>query len=251
MIRHATSFVRTTGIYRGDAFLTGLQRHGFQIESKWRAAPRPGDVLLLWNRTRSYEHAAQLYEAAGAHVLIAENAYLPDRSGQKLYTLVRGHHAGAGEWPIGDRPRLEFDLKPWRSAGDHVLILMQRGIGEAGIAMPSGWLDGIRQRLSAVTDRPVRLRRHPGANKTDPWPDLAGAHCAVTWASGSGVKAIAHGIPVFHEFQRWIGAPAARFGVDDIERCTTVDRTPMLTQLSWCQWTLAEIESGEAFAGLI
>lgn len=73
----------------------------------------------------------------------------------------------------------------------------------------------------------------------------------VTWASGAAIKAIIEGIPVFYEFNDWIGAPAARYGIDDTENPFLGDRNPMLHRLSWAQWTAEEIASGEPFKCLL
>jgi hypothetical protein len=247
----ACVLLRNTPSYRPASFAAGLARHGYLIDAKPQRQPRPHDLLLLWNRSRGMEGYARRYEQAGAKVLIAENGYLPDPKGGKLYALARQHHNGRGQWFVGPEPRMTFPLRDWRASGGHVLILPQRGIGPAGIAMPSLWGDRMRARLRAVTDREIRLRRHPGAARSDPWPDLRGAHCAVTWGSGAGIKSIGLGIPVFHELAGWIGEGAARFGIRNIEDCFTGDRGPMFHRLSWAMWRLDEIESGEAFEYLI
>jgi hypothetical protein len=70
----------------------------------------------------------------------------------------------------------------------------------------------------------------------------------VTWGSGAGIKSIVAGIPVFHEMPNWIGAPAAKLGLDDIEQPFLGDRQPMLNRLAWAQWDLDEIASGEAIS---
>lgn len=248
----ACCLLRPTPSYRPEVFRAGLVRLGFDVETHYRRDPRPGDLLVLWNRGRSYEAVAQIYEAAGARVIVAENGYLgTDEDGGKMFALALGQHNGAGRWHVGAEPRRTFELRPWRAAGDHVLILPQRGIGCRGVAMPSGWLDSVKRRLGEVTRRPIRIRKHPGAAKSDPWPDLAGAHCAVTWGSGAAIKAIAAGIPVIHELASWIGAPAARLGIDHLEDCYLGDRSRMFHRLSWAQWSAREIDSGEALAYLL
>lgn len=236
--------------YQKDAWVVGLQRHGFTIEKQHPRHPEPGDLCLLWNRTRGLDCIARMYEAAGATVLIAENGYLSP-NGAKMYALAKRHHNGKGEWYVGDEPRHTFQLNDWRSAGDHIVLLPQRGIGIPGIAMPHQWVRQVMERLRKVTDRPIRVRPHPGMAKSDPWPDLQGAHCAVTWGSGAGIKAIAHGIPVFHELNGWIGSGAAVFGTCKIEDCFTGDRGPMFHRLSWAQWSLEEVRTGKAFEHLI
>lgn len=248
----AAIFLRHSDSYRRDCFEAGLRRLGYHVEPKHRYPCDPADLLVLWNRGRGFESIAQNYERSGARVIVAENGYLgTDELGGKLFALALGQHNGAGSWPVGPEPRRRFDLKPWRSAGDHILLLPQRGIGCRGVAMPGQWLESVQRRLAGKTRRPIRIRRHPGAAKSDPWPDLAGAHCAITWGSGAAIKALAHGIPVFHELASWIGAPAARLGIENLEDCYLGDRGPMFHRLSWAQWSISEIENGEAFAALL
>jgi hypothetical protein len=251
----AAMLLRSGDSYRADVFSDGLRRHGFVVEAKWQRYPDPTDILVLWNRARSYEPVAEMYQRAGARILIVENGYTPPREGGKHYALAWTQHNGAGEWFVGDEPRHEIPERPWRSRGDHVLILPQRGIGALGVAMPSAWPKGALDRVRAITDRPVVFRRHPGHRKRgepDTLPDdLANAHCAVTWGSGAAIKALQAGVPVFHEFEKWIGAPAARRLDRDLEDCHTPDRRLAWTRISWAQWKLDEIATGEAFDGLL
>ncbi|TIX28904.1 hypothetical protein [Mesorhizobium sp.] len=186
---------------------------------------------------------------------MAENGYIgKDRDGHLLYALALGHHLGAGAWVegAGDRwDRLNIDLLPWRTDGREIVILPQRGIGEPGIAMPSTWVVDVVKRLERVTDRPIRIRPHPGKAKTDPGPDLQSAWAVVTWASGAGIKSIVAGIPVFHDMPSWIGGPAAKCCVGDIENPFLGDRLPMLRSLAWSQWATHEIEEGTPFKWLL
>lgn len=248
----ACVMMRPSDYYRVEVFREGLVRHGFKVEPGYVRNPRPHDLLLLWNRNRGCESTAQEFERAGATVLIAENGYVGQPAGGgKFYALARNQHNGAGRWFVGDEQRFPIDDKPWRARGDHVLVLPQRGIGAKGVAMPSAWLKGVLERLKRATDRPVIIRPHPGASKEDPGAQLAGAHCAVTWGSGAGIKAIAAGIPVFHEFPRWIGGSAAALLAGQVESCNTPSRDELWRQISWAQWTLVEIGTGEAFDRLI
>jgi hypothetical protein len=73
----------------------------------------------------------------------------------------------------------------------------------------------------------------------------------VTWGSGAAIKAIAAGIPVFHELKCWIGAEAAQFGIEDLEHPFLGDRHLMFHRLSWAMWTSEELESGEPFRWLL
>ena len=239
--------------YGKDHFTKGLERCGYQLVAP-QQNPAPGDVLLLWNRTPQFQAVAQRYERAGAFVIVAENGYVGRAPGGKLYALALGAHNGAGRWRCGGPERWQtqaIDLQPWRQAGDHVLVLPQRGIGSPPAAMPYQWPTTTLNALQRATARPVRLRRHPGAAKTEPYEDLRGAWVAITWGSGAAVKALVAGYPVFHDMPGWIAAPAARQGITDIEHPHYGDREAMLARLAWAQWSAAEIESGEAFSWLL
>lgn len=241
--------------YQRGAFEEGLRSVGFEIEGCPSPSPRPGDLLILWNRYLRDEREARIYEKAGASVLIAENAYLgPDVKPQICFAIARNHHNGAGTWHIGKEPRtIDWPIEPWRHDGKHVLVIPQRGMGEDGVKMPAGWTDRAVFELNRMTHRPIRVRAHPGIR---PHPsmddDLKDCWAAVTWGSGGGLKAICAGIPVFHQFPKWIGAPAAaRFILADIESPFLGDRSDMLHRLSWAQWNVDEISKGEPFRWLL
>lgn len=250
MTKTANILLHHSPYYRLHVFSQGLKAHGFRIIQDRNASPRgQSDVLLLWNRNRPHEQIAQRYEAAGATVLISENGYLG-----KTRALAKNHHSGAGTWHVGHADRwgtLGIDVKPWREDGEHILVLPQRSIGEMGVAMPRNWEQTIMPRLKAMTNRRIVLRKHPGKNpKVQIEDDLAGAWAAVTWASGAGLKAICAGIPVFHDYAKWIGGLAATTTFD-IEHPYLGDRNTMFHRLAWAQWAWSEIESGEAFACLL
>lgn len=238
--------------YRKDAFEAGLRAHGFTIDPAANPSPSPGDCLVLWNRYSRDEAHARRYEAAKATVLITENAWLgPEEKDQHLFALCRGHHNGAGTWHVGaERRGPTIELKPWRKYGTHILVLPQRGMGENGVRQPQDWLRWTLDRLSCLTRRPIVVRHHPGPR---PHPEIDFEDCwaAVTWASGAGIKSITEGVPVFHELPCWIGASAARHGLDDLENPFLGNRIPMLHRLAWATWTAEEIEKGEPFKWLL
>ncbi len=240
--------------YRSAEFAHGLECHGYTISTAPERAPKPTDLLVIWNRTRAHEHYAAMYERAGAKVIVAENGWLNRQGGTKHYALALNHHNGAGRWFVGDRPRFEIEEEHC-PRGDAVLILPQRGIGERGVAMPLDWPRTIRDRVRQVTGRPVIYRRHPGNNhsalQATLEQDLSRAHCVVTWASGAAIKAIRAGVPCFHEMADWIGNCASTRLADQLERCDSPDPGELWRRVSWGQWTMAEIESGEAFDRLL
>lgn len=242
--------IRDGNHYRRDAFVSGLMRCGFKIQRGVPNAPLKGDILVSWNRYGHAHRAATIFEKAGNAVLIAENGYLGHEfKGKRVYALARNHHNGAGKWVVGGPERWAawgVELLPWRKDGETV-ILPQRGIGPPGVAMPLKW--------PREVERLGRTRKHPGANK-EALPleqDLAKAGQVITWGSGAAIKALVLGIPVFHAFPQWIGAPAARPLKDRHAGrvCDDAKRLAMFERLAWAQADIDEIASGEAIKRLL
>lgn len=251
----ACCLVRDRPHYHHSQFVTGLIAAGYKVSDRPADHPKPDDLLLIWNRSGSRDHAARQYETAGAKVIVAENGWIGETAaGGKFYALCRNHHNGTGTWPVGEAdrwPLLNVELKPWRESGNHIVVLCSRGIGCPGVAQPREWPRQIVKRLAAVTKRPIRVRPHPGTSNTPLEPDLAGAHAVVTWASGAAIKAIAAGIPAFYDLKGWIGGPAARQGIEGIEDPFLGDRLPMFRRLAYAQWSSDEIASGGPFRWLV
>lgn len=253
----ALCLLRPQPEYRRDAFVAGLASVGYRVSLQPAFTPGPGDVLVIWNRYGDSHKWAQRFEAAGGIVIVAENGYLGrEWRGGRWYALSVGAHNGAGCWALGGADRWDgwqVPLAPWRREGGHVLVLQQRGIGTAPVAQPVGWAERVAQQLATLTRRPVRIRRHPGERpaETPLAADLAGAWACVTWASGSGLKALLAGVPVFHGLPSWIGAAAAERWPADIEAPNCGERLPMLRRLAWAMWELEEIAHGDAFRLLL
>jgi hypothetical protein len=93
---------------------------------------------------------------------------------------------------------LGLEIKPWREAGDHILVCPNRHFGMRGLAMPQDWEQRTLKEMRAQTKRPIRVRPHPNGSKpARPLAeDLVGAWCVVIWASSCGVHALLAGIPV-------------------------------------------------------
>jgi hypothetical protein len=243
--------------YRRDAFTAGLEACGYSVVLGVTTRPGPKDVLVCWNRYRENAAAADRFEANGRPVLIAENGYLGnDFAGDRWYALARNQHNGAGSFPEGGPERwdaLNVPLAPWRPAGGEVVLLPQRGIGPAGVAMPAHWLGSTVDRLRRGKVA-FRIREHPGTKTVIPLEqDLAKASAVVTWGSGAALKALAWGIPAFSDMAAWVGAPASLSScalIDGQYKRSDAARLGMFRRLAWAQWRLSEIASGAAFRAL-
>lgn len=215
--------LRYTVPERRAAFEKGLMRIG------------DPELFCTWNRIGVADQVAKQYEARGLPVIVAENAAWGNEfAGQQWYSLARGMHNTVGRFPVGDAERfdgLNVDLAPWRTGGERV-VLPQRGIGPAGVAMPRDW----------PAQQRGRTRSHPGTRSCLPLEqDLANAGEVVTWGSGAAIKALMWGVRVESHMPNWIGE----------QDNTDASRLAMLRRLVWAQWTLQEIESGEPFERLI
>lgn len=227
--------LRCTMPERIRLFKTGLQRHGYRIELGLPVNAGDQDIFVTWNRIGPGDAAARAFQNSGRTVLVTENAaWGNDFCGQQWYTLARNYHNTAGCFPVGDPTRwdsLGVELPAFRSAGETV-ILPQRGIGSAPVAMPLKWPE------QALAKYGGRIRRHPGRRPGISLEgDLQAAGRVITWGSGAAVKALLMGIPVISEMPNWIA------GQDNSE----AGRLEILRRLAWAQWRWKEIESGEVF----
>jgi hypothetical protein len=119
-----------------------------------------------------------------------------------------------------------------------------------GFIMPVSWARDTVERLRRYTQRPVRLRPHPG-NEPPKKPlieDLEGAFAVVIWSSSSGVEALIEGIPVFCTAPWWVCKSATKSDLKEIEQPRYGnERNRALELLAWAQWSVEEIASGEPF----
>lgn len=239
-----------SSIGRRPSFDKGLKAAGFDLVDKV-SDPKPDDVVLTWNRQTGHHETAQRFESSGSRVVVAENGYFgKDWMGAEWFALALWHNAGAGDWKPEGPERWDMfhvELKPWRF-GSETIILGQRCIGEPGVRSPELWAETTKARIGG------RIRRHPGKDKAKPLEDdLRNARCVVTWNSGAALKAVLLGVPVFYEFEEWIGAeaglPMSMWGHEP--KRDDAARLAMLRRLAWAQWTAEEIESGFPFKRLL
>ena len=259
-MRRAFVAIRPLEYYRREAFIEGLQRCGYEISIGAPNRSDPDTVYVCWNRYREWHDAATQVEKAGGRVIVAENGYVGGRhDGGDHYAVALGGHNGSGSWKVGGRERwdaLSIDLKPWRWRGGYILVCPNRPFGRPDIVMPPSWHRDVTRRLEKVTRREIRVRPHPGNSKPNiPLADdLANACAVVVWSSSVGIRALIEGIPVIAESPRWVCKTATEpLGVAGIESPSFDDarRERAMIEMSWAQWSLAEIAGGEPFRLLL
>lgn len=232
--------LRNDAHYRRDAFERGLKACGYEVRIGVTMHPGPRDILVIWNRYGESDRAAKMFERFQRPVIVAENAlWGNDFAGERWFSLALGRHNTDGCFPVGGPERWEAintRLSPWREGGTEVVILPQRGIGIAGVAMPHGWAERVK------ADCGGRARRHPGkTERTSLRDDLANARMVRTWGSGAAVKALLWGIPVKSDMPGWIAA----------QDNTDAGRLAMFQRLAWATWRIEEVGKGEPFKWLL
>jgi hypothetical protein len=247
--------IRREAETRYAAFVAGLERAGYAVaHGEPRVEPRPGDVLLLWNRRGQYELLAERFEARGAPVLVAENGYI----GRDNVALARGQHNGGGRPLVQDpsrRTALGVEALPWRAGGSHVLVCPNRFIGPRGAVMPYDWVARTLSTLARATRLRVKVRPHPGRWRRFP-PKVALEHdlkdcwACVIWWSSAGIQALLAGVPVIYCGPWWIGARAAGRELGSVDSPVMGDREAMLEDVVNAQFSLEEIASGLPFKDL-
>lgn len=163
-------------------------------------------------------------------------------------------------------------LKPWRTQGDHILLCLQR---EGGWSMQGRsvleWAADTIVDLRNHTDRPIRVRAHPGDKKarsyigsfkqtgtlkrvtlSDPesslLDDLRGCWAVVNHNSSPAVGAAIEGIPVFvTDAQRSQAREVANTNLSQIETPNLPDRDRWLHRLAQFHWSHRDLESGRCW----
>jgi len=233
-----------------QAFSDGLAANGYKVTRSMRE-PQAGDVLLIWNRYGDYESLARRFEKVGGVVIVAENGYhgLDDKGKRKYALSLKQHHAGGAE-----NRSVDFEVQN-RQRGKHILVCAQRGIGSQLMASPNDWHSSIVAKLETMTKREVRVRKHPG--KEPPAiplsVDLTECHACFIWSSACGVEALLRGVPVVYAAPQWIGQESATHisQFTDVEKIPSPDPLAGLTRAFSNQWTLKQVQSGEAISAIL
>lgn len=174
-------------------------------------------------------------------------------------------------WDIIRRD-LQIDLRDWRTNGNHVLICLQRDGGwSMGGFNVSDWALQTIRKIRTVSDRPIKLRGHPGDRKMGVYTKeimQTLAHVGITnvslsdtdselmrdfkhcWAvvnhnSSPGVAAAIEGIPVFvTDPERSQAKQVANTDLNLIENPMIFDRLSWVQRISQFHWSHKDITDG-------
>lgn len=173
------------------------------------------------------------------------------------------------------KKHMKIEVLPWRTQGDHVLLCLQRdgGWSMAGYDVASWCLNTVTQ-LRRHTQRPIRIRAHPGDKKSYRYvkyicdtlvkqgvrnffisepeltlqQELVGAWALVNHNSSPAVAAAISGIPVIStDIVRSQARDVSSPELSQIESLPTFERTPWLNRLAQCHWSYEDLATGRAW----
>lgn len=260
-----------------DAFAHGVIEHGDECVVR----PLTGEVQVASDcdvASMVGVKSRELYRAnhkAGVHTILLDKGYSrgkahgPVRGWEYWRVSVDSHHPTNRlmkvERPTDRLERLDIDLKPWRETGEHILIAGSSAKYHEfyGLKNPTTFARDVVRELRDLTDRPIVYRPKPSwhgaveikkARFSRP-PEtiadaLSGAWATVTHGSNACFESILAGVPCIILGDA-VAKPLSSTSLSEIEspRLASEDeRYRWLADLSYQQWTLGEVYSGEAWA---
>jgi hypothetical protein len=254
---------------RHESFVKGLKAIGIEVKKMdpLKDVAGQGDLVLGWNAYGGTYQEMLRARDNGAQSLVFEEAYIRQIKGEQYFAIGLNGHNGSGTVLTGPADRwksweIEYQSKGY-TPGGHILVCGQRGFGYNAMAMPSDWPDKILPQIREVTDRPVHFRAHPKRRAQNPsvkydrtlnWEEpladhLSGALACVVYTSNSATDALLRGIPAIYCGPNIVMQKTACHGVKAAFQSPTglSLRDEAFIDLSWAQWSVAEIESGYAF----
>jgi len=280
-------------------FAQGVNAVGDQgiIESNMNYQPSEVAVILGWvhehGKTAAHlQFRQQILDgqrAAGGRTVIADsNLFLYKNKQNPGYWLrysYDGIFANTGEYcdhaPNPSRwariqEHYHLQLQPWRQSGNHILLCLQR---DGGWSM-AGWdvVDWAIKNIVEIrkySDRPIRIRPHPGDKRASKYcdrilklcqgrrltqielsqpasslmQDFANCWAVVNHNSSPGVAAAIEGIPVFlTDPERSQARDVATLSLNRMENPFMPDREAWIQRISQFHWSHQELQTGKCWA---
>jgi hypothetical protein len=258
-----------------DAFLRGASTHGDHVELR----PLTPDtetikgvdiVCMVGVKSKRFFDA---YAREGATVVMLDKGYArhgvsgAPRSWEYWRVAVNAHHPTRYLMDVkrpSDRwDRLGLEFAPWRERGKHILLA---GSSEKyhdfyGLRHPTVYAQKIVKRMRAVSERKIVYRPKPSWRGAEPiagttWDDsrdamqaLQGAWALVTHGSNACFEANLLGIPSVILGDA-VAKPLSSNTEEDVVEprlASEEDRAQWFANLAYCQWTMREMASGEAW----
>ena len=240
----------------GQAFASGLRRHGIEAEISAEEPASTGrgayDLLVVWGVRR--RAAIERQKREGGQVCVLERGYIGDRFKWTSVSFGGGLN-GRGEFRGVSSSPERFETfhghlkQPWRRKPGYALLIGQVP-GDMSLAGVGGDLARwYAETTDALEDLgyEVKFRQHPlaghGSGETLQ-EALSGAAICVTFNSNTGVESVLAGVPTVTMDK---GSMAWGVSSHSLEQTETPCRTQWAAELAWKQWSLGELQSGAAW----
>jgi hypothetical protein len=170
---------------------------------------------------------------------------------------------------------LNITLKDYRTSGNHILLLLQRNGGwSMGTTDIQDWANTVISTLRQYTDRPIRIRKHPGdktsqeiikpghpqcrikfsknvtlSENVNLLDDLTDCWAAINYNSSPVVGAAIEGYPIFVlDPAKSQCAEIANTDLSMIENPIYKERQRWAERLSMFHWNFDELKSGKCWS---
>ena len=281
-----------------EKFARGANAVGDHGELVTEMAYQPSDVAVMLGWVHEHgkqaphlsfrQHIIDQQRHHGGRVVVADsNLFLYSNNLNPTHYLrysFDGVFPGQGEycdswlsdWRWQDIQRdMNIKLRDWRTSGDHILICLQRdgGWSMKGMSVVT-WAKYVIDQLAMHTQRPFRLRAHPGdrhaqkhiseiishfrrdrrikisasrAGSSLP-DDLKNCWALVNHNSSPSVGAVIEGVPVFvTDAEHSQCREVANTDLSRIEDPATPDRLQWICRISQFHWSHADLENGRCW----
>lgn len=163
-------------------------------------------------------------------------------------------------------------LKPWRTTGNHILVLCQRPKGFNMFTDQEAWLDQTLAEIRKHSARPIMIRMHPGdgsrfkqiekiqkkygkqvtiSEHENIRDALVNCWCTVGLNSTPNVVAAIEGVPGYiADTTRSWATGVAFTDLSLIENPPLPDRTEWATRIANIHWSNTEVRSGQLWAAI-
>tara|TARA_B110000503_G_scaffold92351_1_gene139267 strand:- start:110 stop:1042 length:933 start_codon:yes stop_codon:yes gene_type:complete len=182
------------------------------------------------------------------------------------------HSPDPARWDLISK-RLGIKLKPWKKAGNTILICCQRDGGwsmDGKALMP--WIIQTVSNIRKYSDRKIVIRFHPGdkhvlehrralsrykltnvlvSTAKHILEDLQTTHAVVNHNSSPSVVSAIEGVPVFvTDPNRSQASEVAHHNFEHLENLQEFDRELWIQKMAQMHWTLDELKDGTAWRHL-
>lgn len=265
-----------------DAFVAGALKHGedaVQVERPEGgeySSDLPACDMVCFVGVKSVRLFKQFWKA-GVHTVMLDKGYVRVGAGGGVKgwkywrVAIDGHHPtrylGAMQMPPDRWMKLGLEMKPWRSRGAHVVFA---GSSEKyhefyDLDHPTRFAEKYVTRLyKELTKRTIIYRPKPSWEDACPVHGamfsygrgtsihdvLRDAHCLVTHGSNAVFEAVMEGVPCIVMGDA-VAKPISSVALEDVEAprlASDAERLQWGGNLAYCQWTLDEFHSGEAWS---